>query len=82
MTKLLLAILFLSAAGSCDAAYKNWTEKERKLYHSYIALSAVDTYQAFKMIDCQMKTNHLVNFGAEEMPRDQFVQLLSEYIKI
>ncbi len=35
-----------------------------------------------KMIDCQMKTNHLLNFGAEEMPRDQFVKLLSEYIKI
>jgi leucyl/phenylalanyl-tRNA--protein transferase len=34
-----------------------------------------------KMIDCQMKTNHLLNFGAEEMPRDQFVKLLSNYIK-
>ena len=61
MTKLLLAILFLSAAGSCDAAYKNWTEKERKLYHSYIALSAVDTYQAFKMIDCQKQPNCMIH---------------------
>jgi leucyl/phenylalanyl-tRNA--protein transferase len=34
-----------------------------------------------KMIDCQMKTNHLLNFGAEEMSRDQFVKLLSNYIK-
>jgi hypothetical protein len=61
MTKLLLAILFLSAAGSCDAAYKNWTEKERKLYHSYIALSALDTYQAFKMIDCQKLSNCMIH---------------------
>ena len=34
-----------------------------------------------KMIDCQMKTNHLLNFGAEEISRDQFVKLLSNYIK-
>ncbi len=34
-----------------------------------------------KMIDCQMKTNHLLNFGAEEMLRDQFVKLLNHYIK-
>ena len=61
MTKLLLAILFLSAAGSCDAAYKQWTETERKLYHSYIALSALDTYQAFKMIDCQKLSNCMIH---------------------
>ena len=61
MTKLLLAILFLSAAGSCDAAYKQWTETEGKLYHSYIALSALDTYQAFKMIDCQKLSNCMIH---------------------
>jgi len=61
MTKLLLAILFLSAAGSCDAAFKQWTETERKLYHSYIALSALDTYQAFKMIDCQKLSNCMIH---------------------
>ena len=61
MTKLLLAILFLSAAGSCDAALDQWTEKERKLYHSYLALSAVDTYQAFKMIDCQKQPNCMIH---------------------
>ena len=55
MTKFILAILFLSAAGSCDAAFKEWTEHERKLYHSYIALSAIDTYQTYQMIDCQKR---------------------------
>ena len=53
MKWLLTVLFFMSAAGSCDAAVKEWTEKERKLYHSYLALSAIDTYQTFKMIDCQ-----------------------------
>ena len=53
MKWLLTVLFFMSAAGSCDADIKDWTEKERKLYHSYLTLSAIDTYQTFKMIDCQ-----------------------------
>jgi len=35
-----------------------------------------------KMIDCQMKTKHLLSFGAKEITRNQFIQLLNNYIKI
>jgi leucyl/phenylalanyl-tRNA--protein transferase len=34
-----------------------------------------------KMIDCQVKTNHLLSFGAKEIRRYQFIQLLNAYIK-
>lgn len=34
-----------------------------------------------KMVDCQMKTNHLLSFGAQEVSRDRFMQLLNTYIK-
>ncbi|MFM7482568.1 MAG: leucyl/phenylalanyl-tRNA--protein transferase [Candidatus Methylopumilus sp.] len=34
-----------------------------------------------KMIDCQMKTKHLLSFGAKEITRNQFIQLLNTYIK-
>jgi leucyl/phenylalanyl-tRNA--protein transferase len=34
-----------------------------------------------KMIDCQMKTDHLLSFGAKEIVRNQFIQLLNTYIK-
>ena len=34
-----------------------------------------------KMVDCQMKTNHLLSLGAKEISRDQFIQLLNTYIK-
>ena len=56
MKWLITAFLIISAAGSCDslqAKTSEWTEKERKLWHSYLAMSAIDTMQTFKMIDCQ-----------------------------
>ncbi|MEY4843678.1 MAG: Leucyl/phenylalanyl-tRNA--protein transferase, partial [Pseudomonadota bacterium] len=34
-----------------------------------------------KMVDCQMKTNHLLSLGAREISRDRFIQLLNTYIK-
>ncbi len=32
----------------------------------------------FTLIDCQMTTEHLMRFGAEEVPRDEFLLLLRE----
>jgi leucyl/phenylalanyl-tRNA--protein transferase len=32
----------------------------------------------FSLIDCQVKTQHLMSFGAREIPRDDFLVLLSE----
>ncbi len=33
----------------------------------------------YKMIDCQIKSEHLDSFGAIDIPREKFVQLLDEY---
>jgi leucyl/phenylalanyl-tRNA--protein transferase len=33
----------------------------------------------YQLIDCQVHTNHLTNFGAEEINRSYFVQLLDQY---
>ena len=55
MKGFILAILLFSAAGSCDAAIREWTEQEQRLYHSYITLSAVDTWQTYQMIECQRR---------------------------
>lgn len=30
----------------------------------------------YTLIDCQMQTQHLMNFGAENIPRNEFIQLL------
>ena len=33
----------------------------------------------YQLIDCQIHTNHLTNFGAEEINRSYFAQLLDQY---
>jgi leucyl/phenylalanyl-tRNA--protein transferase len=33
----------------------------------------------YQVIDCQVSTRHLMNFGAEEVARDDFVKLLDRY---
>ena len=32
---------------------------------------------SFDFLDCQVKTDHLIRFGAKELPRNQFLKLLS-----
>ena len=34
----------------------------------------------FGMIDCQMKTAHLASFGAREIPRKEFSQILNKLV--
>lgn len=33
----------------------------------------------FELIDCQVSTHHLINFGAEEISRSVFIKLLDQY---
>jgi len=33
----------------------------------------------YQLIDCQVHSNHLASLGAEEIPREQFSQLLQQY---
>ena len=36
----------------------------------------------FRLVDCQVTTTHLINFGAREIPRSEFMQRLKEAIKL
>ena len=56
MNKLLIAILFLSAAGSCDAAYEDWSDKNKTQYKTFLALQVIDTNQTWRAINCQKHT--------------------------
>lgn len=38
-------------------------------------------HEGFGLIDCQMKTSHLVSLGAREIPRHEFLQQVAELIK-
>ncbi len=36
----------------------------------------------FKIIDCQITTQHLISFGAKEIPRNEFMTILKDAIKM
>ena len=38
--------------------------------------------KSFDMIDCQVTTTHLKNFGAREIPRKHFLEQLKESLSI
>ncbi|HIL41726.1 MAG TPA: leucyl/phenylalanyl-tRNA--protein transferase, partial [Methylococcales bacterium] len=33
----------------------------------------------YQLIDCQVKSEHLINWGAKEIPRDRFITLVNQY---
>ena len=55
---LFLSAILLSAAGSCDAAYKDWTREEQEKFNTFLALQVIDTAQTFDMINCQKHIPH------------------------
>ncbi len=46
---------------------------------SKIALVHLAQNPTTKLIDCQLKTDHLISMGAEEIPRDQYISYLEEF---
>lgn len=36
-----------------ESAYKDWTEKEKNLWQHHLILQGIDTYQTWKVIECQ-----------------------------
>jgi len=42
----------------------------------FITLSRKLEKQQYRLIDCQMYTNHLASLGADEIPREEFLQYL------
>lgn len=48
--------------------------------YGFITLVTALKAMGFGLIDCQVRTPHLVSLGAEEISRDEFEQLLMNYI--
>ena len=45
---------------------------------AFVSLVEMLLSWGYVLIDCQMQTQHLINFGAENMPRNEFVQILTQ----
>ncbi|MCK4707196.1 MAG: leucyl/phenylalanyl-tRNA--protein transferase [Gammaproteobacteria bacterium] len=46
---------------------------------SKCCLKALVDSNQYRLIDCQMNTQHLINMGAQDIEREQFEQLLAKY---
>ncbi len=46
---------------------------------AFVTLAKLLQSWDYKLIDCQVRTPHLISLGAEEIPRQQFVTLLAQY---
>ena len=47
-----------------------------------VALAMQLQQWGFKLIDCQMRTDHLISMGAEDIPRQIFMMLLDVYCQL
>ena len=45
---------------------------------AFVSLVEMLCSWGYVLIDCQIQTQHLINFGAENLPRNEFVGLLAE----
>ena len=50
---ILLSTVLLSAAGSCDAAFKDWDPEHQQQFKTFLMLQTIDTYQTSLAIKCQ-----------------------------
>ncbi|HDQ14211.1 MAG TPA: leucyl/phenylalanyl-tRNA--protein transferase [Sediminispirochaeta sp.] len=48
---------------------------------AFILLTLELRERGFRLVDCQVYTRHLENFGAEEVPREEFLALLAEGLR-
>jgi leucyl/phenylalanyl-tRNA---protein transferase len=48
---------------------------------AFVALAERLTGWGFALLDCQVETEHLMRFGAEHWPREQFLAALAEALK-
>jgi hypothetical protein len=51
-----MTALFLSAAGSCNAAYEDWSDENKAQYKTFLTLQLIDTTQTWSAINCQKHT--------------------------
>ena len=54
---LFLSAILLSAAGSCDAAYEDWSDENKAQYKTFLTLQLIDTSQTWSAINCQKHTS-------------------------
>jgi leucyl/phenylalanyl-tRNA---protein transferase len=73
--------LYGLALGKCFSGESMFTRVSDASKVAFVYLVSFLKSLDFHMIDCQMKTSHLMRFGAREIPRKNFLQQLEKTLK-
>lgn len=74
--------LYGLALGKCFSGESMFTRVTDASKVAFVYLVTFLKYAGFQMIDCQVKTSHLMSFGAREIPRKNFLQQLEKTLDI
>ncbi len=70
--------LYGVSLGKCFFGESMFTRVSNASKVAFVALVEVLNRSSFTLVDCQVKTGHLIRFGAKEMPRSQFLNQLQK----
>lgn len=73
--------LYGVSLGGCFFGESMFSRMSNASKVALVALVDFLTQHGFDFLDCQVKTDHLMRFGAREMPRRQFLQMLSASVQ-
>ena len=79
--KKLVGGLYGIAIGQCFFGESMFSRETNASKVAFVHLVAFLKDHSFKLIDCQVRTEHLMRFGAKEIPRTQFLKHLHEFLK-
>jgi leucyl/phenylalanyl-tRNA--protein transferase len=60
-----------------ESMFAKKTDASKVAFATYAAMLAE---KGFKLIDCQVTTDHMKRFGAKEIPRTEFMKLLQKVL--
>ena len=69
--------LYGVSLGSCFFGESMFSYESNASKTAFASLCAYLRHRDFSLIDCQVKTRHLMGFGAKEIPRDEFLAILA-----
>ena len=74
--------LYGVSLGRCFFGESMFTKKSDASKVAFVALVKHLKALSFDMLDCQITTEHLIRFGAREIPRNQFILQLEKSLKV
>ncbi|MEM9990858.1 MAG: leucyl/phenylalanyl-tRNA--protein transferase [Bacteroidota bacterium] len=74
--------LYGIALGKCFFGESMFAHANNASKFGFISLVKRLQKRGYQLIDCQQRTEHLKRFGAQDIDRSRFIQLLDEYVHL